>query len=238
MSQAVDHIHIPTRQSQSPKSNLSPLRTSASFSPKSPLSPRLAVDEVDVTTANMAQKLSISHQHHKQQLSPSSATAPQTPPRSPSSNHRVTFSFENKSPNASSPLAKKKLEFWELEHEHDLESKKRIKITVDDEHQNAIPLDNLKPTKPIINVESLIPRFYFPTTNKPNDTDLKQDMLKISGYFLKNYGGFTLEQFKVVTTEVCKLPYFLNSTLFRHIDRNQTGRITREQFEQYVAFQN
>jgi hypothetical protein len=199
----LDSIHIPARQNinqsnSSPKNRqpLSPIRTNNGFpmSPKSPHSP-LTVDEIDVTTSNMQQKLSISHQHHKQTLSPSSSL-----PRSPSSG-RSNFSFDPKSPNALSPSARKKLEFWELDNnishptgdsdvryrEDSLESKKKkIKISLDENANISLAIPSISdtheepskttPNKPKITVESLIPRFYFPA-GSASQHDIKQDMV-------------------------------------------------------------
>ncbi|KAL0490497.1 serine/threonine protein phosphatase regulatory subunit [Acrasis kona] len=234
--------------------SLSPIKTNPTTlpnSPKSPLSPRLAVDEVDVTTNNMQHKLNLSHQQQHLKIPSPNTLTPQTPPRSPSSN-RNHFSFDPKSPSSASPNAKKKLEFWDPEMHTDQENedhdrvlfeteglegkKKRVKLAQESVTVLSMPNEEQQqPMKPNISVESLIPRFYFPTSGEIVKTpkDLKQDLLKIKEVFMQSFGGLNIDEFKTITVDFCGLPYYLTPILFQKLDQNNTGKVTGEVFEKF-----
>lgn len=73
----------------------------------------------------------------------------------------------------------------------------------------------------------LIPQFYF-QHGRPPAKELREQCISMVDQFFSNYiDGLHMDEFKSITKEVCKLPSFLSSVLFRKIDTSGTGIVTR-----------
>eukprot|EP00268_Persea_americana_P021292 TRINITY_DN2124_c0_g1_i7.p1 TRINITY_DN2124_c0_g1~~TRINITY_DN2124_c0_g1_i7.p1 ORF type:complete len:541 (+),score=106.02 TRINITY_DN2124_c0_g1_i7:755-2377(+) len=87
-------------------------------------------------------------------------------------------------------------------------------------------------------VKEVIPQFYF-QNGRPPAIELKEQCLsRIDELFFGHLDGLQVQEFKSVTKEICKLPSFFSSTLFRKIDVDCTGIITRDAFVDYWANSN
>ncbi|XP_002966764.2 probable serine/threonine protein phosphatase 2A regulatory subunit B''delta [Selaginella moellendorffii] len=83
-----------------------------------------------------------------------------------------------------------------------------------------------------------IPQFYFPN-GPPAPQDMAEQCLKrIDQLFAGHSYGLPLSAFAPVTKEVCKLPSFFSSCLFKKIDVEDTGLVTRDRFIEYWLEQN
>ncbi|CAI9773114.1 unnamed protein product [Fraxinus pennsylvanica] len=82
-------------------------------------------------------------------------------------------------------------------------------------------------------VKELIPQFFF-KNGRPLPNELKERCLfRISQFFYGHADGLQMHEFKPVTKEICKLASFFSTALFRKIDVNGSGIVTREAFVDY-----
>ncbi|KHG25499.1 Serine/threonine-protein phosphatase 2A regulatory subunit B'' subunit alpha [Gossypium arboreum] len=74
-------------------------------------------------------------------------------------------------------------------------------------------------------VREVIPQFYFKNGCLPPNELKERCLFAIDQYF---YGhlGLQIHEFKVVTKDICKLPSFFSTALFRKIDVNDSGIVT------------
>ncbi|XP_073147063.1 probable serine/threonine protein phosphatase 2A regulatory subunit B''delta [Henckelia pumila] len=82
-------------------------------------------------------------------------------------------------------------------------------------------------------VKELIPQFYF-LNGRPPPNELKERCLfRVNQFFYGHMDGLQMNDFKLVTKEICKLPSFFSTVLFRKIDNDCTGMVTRDAFVDY-----
>ncbi|XXG61975.1 hypothetical protein AAC387_Pa05g0441 [Persea americana] len=87
-------------------------------------------------------------------------------------------------------------------------------------------------------VKEVIPQFYF-QNGRPPPNELKQQCVsRIDQLFYGHADGLQIQEFKSVTKEICKLPSFFSSALFRRIDADCTGVVTRDAFVDYWVNSN
>ncbi|KAF1001996.1 serine/threonine protein phosphatase 2A regulatory subunit B''beta-like [Apium graveolens] len=87
-------------------------------------------------------------------------------------------------------------------------------------------------------VKEVIPQFYF-QDGRPPPTELKERCLfRINQFFYGHMDGLQINEFKPVTKEICKLPSFFSPALFKKIDVNSTGIVTRDAFVDYWVNSN
>lgn len=81
--------------------------------------------------------------------------------------------------------------------------------------------------------KELIPQFYF-KNGRPPPNELKERCLfRINQFFYGHTDGLQMNEFKPITKEICKLPSFFSTVLFKKIDVDSTGVITRDAFVDY-----
>ncbi|KAH9658907.1 putative serine/threonine protein phosphatase 2A regulatory subunit B''gamma [Citrus sinensis] len=69
-----------------------------------------------------------------------------------------------------------------------------------------------------------------PQNGRPLPNELKEQCLfRINQFFYGHSDGLQIQEFKLVTKEICKLPSFFSTALFRKIDVNNTGLVTSNQ---------
>ncbi|XP_010522572.1 PREDICTED: serine/threonine protein phosphatase 2A regulatory subunit B''alpha isoform X2 [Tarenaya hassleriana] len=90
------------------------------------------------------------------------------------------------------------------------------------------PLKSVKGPK-----REVIPQFYF-QHGRPPAKELKEQCILMVDQIFSNYmDRLHMDEFKFITKEVCKLPSFLSSSLFKKIDTDGTGVVTRDAFIKY-----
>ncbi|KAI3470689.1 hypothetical protein Pfo_027352 [Paulownia fortunei] len=79
-------------------------------------------------------------------------------------------------------------------------------------------------------VKELIPQFYFRNGRPPPNELRERCLFRINQFFYGHMDGLQMHEFKPVTKEICKLPSFFSTVLFRKIDAEGTGIVTRDAF--------
>ncbi|CAN1270361.1 Serine/threonine protein phosphatase 2A regulatory subunit B''alpha [Linum perenne] len=87
-------------------------------------------------------------------------------------------------------------------------------------------------------VKESIPQFYYQNGRPPANELKEQCLSKINKLFNNNLDGLHIDEFKYVTKEVCKLPSFFSSAIFRRIDEDCYGIVTRDAFVKYWVESN
>ncbi|XP_058183325.1 serine/threonine protein phosphatase 2A regulatory subunit B''beta-like [Rhododendron vialii] len=82
-------------------------------------------------------------------------------------------------------------------------------------------------------VKELIPQFYFQNGRPPPNEIKERCLFRINQFFYGHLDGLQIHEFKLVTKEICKLPSFISSALFRRIDIECMGFVTRDAFVDY-----
>ncbi|XP_006345897.1 serine/threonine protein phosphatase 2A regulatory subunit B''beta-like isoform X1 [Solanum tuberosum] len=83
-------------------------------------------------------------------------------------------------------------------------------------------------------VKELIPQQFYFQNGRPPPNELKERCLfRINQFFYGHTDGLQMDEFKPITKEICKLPSFFSTVLFRKIDVDRTGVITRDVFVDY-----
>uniref|UniRef100_A0A6N2LDL6 EF-hand domain-containing protein n=1 Tax=Salix viminalis TaxID=40686 RepID=A0A6N2LDL6_SALVM len=80
--------------------------------------------------------------------------------------------------------------------------------------------------------------FYF-QNGRPAASEIKEQCLsRINHFFNNDLDGLLIDEFKPVTKIVCKLPSFFSDVLFRKIDVDCTGMVSRDVFVKYWVGSN
>ncbi|KAF7817790.1 putative serine/threonine protein phosphatase 2A regulatory subunit B''delta isoform X1 [Senna tora] len=83
------------------------------------------------------------------------------------------------------------------------------------------------------NLSSPLKIFYF-QNGRPAPNELKEQvLLRVDQLFYGHPDGLQIHEFKSVTKDLCKLPSFFSTSLFKKIDVNGTGLVTRDAFVDY-----
>uniref|UniRef100_A0ACD5YID8 Uncharacterized protein n=1 Tax=Avena sativa TaxID=4498 RepID=A0ACD5YID8_AVESA len=101
-------------------------------------------------------------------------------------------------------------------------------------HRSASPL---RPSTARTNKE-VIPQFYF-RDGRPLPYEQKRQFIAvIEQLFAGHANGLRIQEFRMVTRELCKLPSFLTTVLFGKIDKDNTGFVTRDAYMDFWVNSN
>ncbi|KAL5230530.1 hypothetical protein ABZP36_029306 [Zizania latifolia] len=81
-------------------------------------------------------------------------------------------------------------------------------------------------------VREVIPQFYF-KNGRPAPKDLREQCLSRIDHLFFAGEGVQIQEFRSVTKDICKLPSFFSSVLFKKIDAGCSGTVTRDAFVDY-----